>query len=409
MFNPPTGVTSGAEYRYGNVVWVFDGTGDVWNIRDGTIIGAAGPAGAQGVTGPTGNTGGGTTGDNGSLLFNESSGRITIRHGSYTLTGIASYDPRFFGIGVTGHLTLTGTYQVTGPTIVSGGSSQLLSTSNNTVTIDNRLASAAGATGVASFRNTHFLVDGTGHVQLAAAYQVTGDTVITVANSGIAISTVGNTDTLYNIGVLSLNGITGPIGITGVRHGVAFFAPAITASGLSANNTFLFDGRALTFGTTDSRFTVTGPSMIIGAATEVTGGVFKNPTESAPFFNLVNDNNTLVVNGASGSIQRFSVNPNARMTITTGTSWHAFTAATETIAVIVENRGGFTAAFDASILVDGDKPPSLFGKNTVANRGVTGGISVFTIMRVNKGSNKGLTMGFVISTGMTGAGVSINN
>ena len=69
---------------------------------------------------------------------------------------------------------------------------------------------------------------------------------------------------------------------------------------------------------------------------------------------------------------------------------------------------GFTGSFDSSILVDGSGAPILFGPDTTTNYGVTGGVSVVTLMRVNKGSGAGLTMGFVISTGMTAADITIN-
>ena len=77
-----------------------------------------------------------------------------------------------------------------------------------------RLATTA-VTGVASFNNVRFTSTTTGHIDLAAAYQATGDTVITVAGSGIGIVTSGRTDTLYNIGVTSFNGLTGNVSMTG--------------------------------------------------------------------------------------------------------------------------------------------------------------------------------------------------
>lgn len=345
MFNPPTGVTNGAEYTYGAITWRFDGTGGVWNIKDGTIVGAAGPAGAQGMTGPTGATGGGTTGDGGALTFFDSTGRITAR-----------------------------------------------------------VTSAVGATGVASFRNTHFLVDGTGHVQLAAAYQVTGDTV----QAGSFIN-IGTGKTINNIGVQSINGVTGPFSITGPRHGVLFLQPnlGVAAAGISANSTLVFNGTSLTFGSSTSQVTITGPSMVLGDVMTITGGVFNNPGERSQHWTLGAGVNTLVINGLSGSIQRFTVQPNATMNIVAGSGWRNLTTATETIAVIVQNKSTMTAAFDSTILVDGGGAPSLFGRDTIATRGVTGGISVFTLMRVQKGSGA-LNMGFVIATGMTAPNTTIN-
>jgi hypothetical protein len=105
-------------------------------------------------------------------------------------TGVTSFN------GLTGNVSLTG----------DGGAVQ--GKLNNIITT--RLTTAAGATGLASFRNTHFLVDATGHVQLAAAYQVTGDTV--QAGSAIAISA---SKVISNKGVTSFNGLTGAVTLTG--------------------------------------------------------------------------------------------------------------------------------------------------------------------------------------------------
>ena len=94
-------------------------------------------------------------------------------------------------------------------------------------------------TGVASFNSTYFSV-ASGAVSLASAYQATGDTVITTAGSGIAISTSGKTDTLFNIGVTSFNGSTGAVSyapplasasVTGVAHfPLSDFAVSATGS-----------------------------------------------------------------------------------------------------------------------------------------------------------------------------------
>ena len=184
------------------------------------------------------------------------SGSATVPLATTSLTGTASFNPNRFQVSATGNVDLVAAFQVTGQTVVSGGASQLVSTSGNTVTIDNRVATAS-LTGVASFSGTFFTVSATGSVQLAAAYQATGsgiatvplattsltgtasfnpnrfqvsatgnvdllaayqatgDTVITVAGSGIGISTSGKTDTLFNIGVTAFNGLTGNVSLTG--------------------------------------------------------------------------------------------------------------------------------------------------------------------------------------------------
>ena len=190
--------------------------------------------------------------------FNGATGAVTftVPLATTSLTGTASFNPNRFQVSATGNVDLLAAFQVTGQTVVSGGASQLVSTSGNTVTIDNRVATAS-LTGVASFSGTFFTVSATGSVQLAAAYQATGsgiatvplattsltgtasfnpnrfqvsatgnvdllaayqatgDTVITVAGSGIGISTSGKTDTLFNIGVTAFNGLTGNVSLTG--------------------------------------------------------------------------------------------------------------------------------------------------------------------------------------------------
>jgi hypothetical protein len=97
-------------------------------------------------------------------------------------------------------------------TAVTGDGASIVGKDNSNITA--RLATAS-LTGVASFNSTYFSVASTGHVTLASAYQATGDTVITVAGSGIAISTSGKTDTIFNIGVTGFNGLTGNITVTG--------------------------------------------------------------------------------------------------------------------------------------------------------------------------------------------------
>jgi hypothetical protein len=509
-FNPPSGVTNGAEYRYGNVVWRFDGSSGVWNIVDGSVIGSQGPQGepgepgAQGNTGNTGPTGAGAaTGDSGAFIVTDGVGTVRLAT-TAGATGIASFDPRFFSFGTTAHIRIGGSlggitisdqgkqsdtygwgdtidisgtvglafekvnkgeYQIlgltatpakiglasfnstyfavsatgnvqlsaaygstgdtiqagsainigtgkvinnigvtafnglTGAVTMTGDSQAIQGKSNNTITA--RLATAS-LTGVASFPTTYFTVS-SGAVSLASAYQATGDTI----QAGSAIN-IGTGKVINNIGVTAFNGATGAMTITGSQHGVPYINTSFRAQGgLTASSTFVFNGTSLTFGSTTSTFTVTGPSIVLGAATEITGGVFKNPTESAPHFTL-NTTNDIVVNGISGSIQRYTITPTGKVTIKAGTGWHALSTATETIALIIQNNRSFTGSFDSSILVDGSGSPILFGPDTTTNYGVTGGVSVVTLMRVNKGGGAGLTMGFVISTGMTAANVTIN-
>jgi len=118
---------------------------------------------------------------------------------SASVTGVASFDPRHFALGASGHVTLLGAYQVTGQTVVSGYgintvvSGNIVTVNNTGVTgfnglsgnvsmtgagalvgrdnniIDARLATAS-LTGVASFDPRYFTVGSTGHVGLTATF-----------------------------------------------------------------------------------------------------------------------------------------------------------------------------------------------------------------------------------------------
>lgn len=449
-FNPPTtGVADGATYGYGNIVWQFDGNQGVWNLINGNLIGEQGPRGPAGERGPTGATGTPITGDSAAFIVFPDSGSATVRVGavgttgvvgfggrfdvsngiashklaSLSVTGIASFKSGDFLVSGTGHVSIAdktvniidgagnkGSFsigeqaQIVGATGIDFRYLGNLSPTGPFYQIGGKIATTT-TVGVSYFDPTYFDVSGNGRVVLLEQYSVTGDTV--AAGAFISIPS-GKPRVINNIGVHTLNGLTGPITITGTRHGIAFFDPAISGPGLSANSTLQYNGSSLTFGSSVSQFTVTGPSIVFGSATEITGGVFKNPAEGAPHYLLGVNDTDIVVNGTSGSVQRFTIRPNARATIKTGTSWHPLTTATETIAVIIQNRSGFTAAFDGNILVDGSGSPSILGPSTSSEYGVTGGVSVVTLMRVNIGGGKGITMGFVVSTGMTGLGASIN-
>jgi hypothetical protein len=180
-----------------------------------------------------------TVTNSGVQSFNGMTGAISQSpaFASTSVTGVASFNSTYFAVGATGVVTLASAYQVTGQTIVSGGSSQITNALGNTVTIDNRVASAS-VTGVASFNSTYLTVSN-GAVSLASAYQVTGDTV--VAGTGISVSKSGNTSTVTNIGVQSFNGLTGAV--TGATLGantftaLQSFSAGISASGATFGNT----------------------------------------------------------------------------------------------------------------------------------------------------------------------------
>ena len=180
-----------------------------------------------------------TVTNSGVQSFNGTTGAVgySPAFASSSVTGVASFNSTYFSVGATGVVTLASAYQVTGQTVVSGGGSQILNTSGNTVTIDNRVASSS-VTGVASFNSTYLTVSN-GAVSLASAYQVTGDTV--AGGTGISVSRSGNTSTITNTGVQSFNGATGAV--TGATLGANTFTALNTFSaGISASGgTFASD------------------------------------------------------------------------------------------------------------------------------------------------------------------------
>jgi hypothetical protein len=213
-------------------------------LASGGGSGAAGTTGIQSLNGLTGDVTL-TAGSNITLI--QSGNLITLSAssvaasapvlGSTSLTGVASFNPIYFTVSPTGHVGLASAYQVTGDTVVtSSGLSSIRS--GNTVTITNigvtafngltgsvsmtgdggavygignntiaaRVATTS-VTGAASFNPVYFTTGTTGHVSLAAGYQVTGDTVS--AGTGIGTLRSGSQITISNAGVLSFNGLTG--------------------------------------------------------------------------------------------------------------------------------------------------------------------------------------------------------
>ena len=342
-FNPPYPPTNGLTYGYGQLLWQYDGTAGVWNIKDGATVGGVGPKGDQGEIGPQGPLG--ATGATGIVVM-----------ASYTITGVASFDPRHFVIGETGHVTLPSAYQVTGQTVVSGGSSQIVNTSGNIATIDNRVATSS-LTGVASFNSQFFTVSATGHVKQSGGYD---------------------------------------IGIQTTTHQIPFMDAGGTS--LSGDPDLLWNGSTLTFGGASSKMTITGPSLVLGYSTAITGGIFMTPAESARYTDN-STSNTLIITPTNGTVQRFKIAPTGNVTVQTGTGWHTVAGATETICVIVQSTNGQTGIFSSNILTSTTKPV-LFG--------TTGGIDVFTVMRVAIDASNGLTMAFQTAKGMTAANFNIN-
>ncbi len=343
-FNPPYPPTNGLTYGYGQLVWQYDGTAGVWNIKDGASVGGVGPKGDPGNAGGAGPQG--ATGATGIVVM-----------ASYTITGVASFNSTFFTVGENGAVSLTGAYQITGQTVVSGGSSQIVSTSGRVTTIDNKVATSS-LTGVASFNTQFFTVSATGHVMQSNGYD---------------------------------------IGIQATKHQIPFMDAGGTS--LSGDPCLLFNGTALTFGGSITKMTITGPSLVLGYSTAITGGIFMTPAESARYMDN-GVNNTLTITASNGTVQRFKIAPTTNVTVQTAISgWHTVAGTTETICVIVQSTNGQTGVFNSNILTSTTKPV-LFG--------TAGGIDVFTIMRVAIDATKGLTMAFQTAKGMTAANFNIN-
>ena len=165
------------------------------------------------------------TGDSGAIRAVNDSNTASIifvpRIASASLTGVASFDPRHFAIGLSGHVSLTG----------SIGADSV------------RIASAT-ITGAASFDPRHFAIGASGHVSLTGTYQVTGDTV--VAGNSISVVRSNNQTTIANTGVTGIGfganetGLTGKITLTGA--GGVSGSQFITVSG----NTVTLDNRIAT-------------------------------------------------------------------------------------------------------------------------------------------------------------------
>ena len=343
-FNPPQYPANGATYGYGQLVWQYEGTAGVWNIKDGATVGGVGPKGDQGNPGEAGPRG--TTGATGVVVM-----------ASYTVTGVASFNSTYFTVGENGAVSLTGAYQITGQTVVAGGSSQIVNTSGRVTTIDNRVATSS-LTGVASFNSQFFTVSVTGHVKQSGGYD---------------------------------------IGIQTTTHQIPFMDAGGTS--LSGDPDLLWNGSTLTFGGASSKMTITGPSLVLGYSTAITGGIFMTPAESARYM----DNgtlNTLTITASNGTVQRFKIAPTANVTVQPAASgWHTVAGTTETICVIVQSTNGQTGVFNSNILTSTTKPV-LFG--------TTGGIDVFTVMRVAIDASNGLVMAFQTAKGMTAANFNIN-
>lgn len=464
-FNPPQFPAADQTYQYGNIIWRFDGTAGVWNIVDGSLVGEQGPpgpAGPQGPQGEKGNTGSPATGDDASIIV--SNGFITARLGAVGTTGvlgvsnrfsvvngiayplpasngasgIASFDSVYFDVTSTGHVSIKGDLGVggvTGDTVLGGVAIGVASEGGNVKRINNigvtsfngltgavtltgdggavfgrgnniigaRLADTS-TTGVASFSSSFFSVNGSGVVSLASPYSVVGVTGIgfgndvgltgkinlTAADASMTITRNGNTISFAS------NAVGGAAaGITASPQQVLFSS----GNGGTGSNNFVFNGLAATFGGANTQFTITGPTFTIGNNTVVRGGIYYDAAESAPYYPF--ENSPVLIKASDGSVQRIGINPSGTYVVGfddgTEGNWTNAIGVAESVVVILQSSSGKTGAFGGGILTP--SPPPVLG-------GLTGGVDVFTLMRIRHSSGA-IKMAFPIARSMTGPNYSI--
>ena len=355
-FNPPSGVANGATYGYGNVIWEYDAVFGVWNILDGTLVGGVGPVGP---TGPTGSPG---------------TGNIPLA--SYAVTGAAQFPNADFGVSTTGSVSLTGNVARTNR--------------SNTFSAAGGNIFTAGITAplirIAEFLPLGQFNGGSGYIQ----FEKNGDGNayeggLKVYSDRVILGdypTEGTTNQQLHGAYIDID-----------NHSL----PYNTENDLPPSD----DPSYIRLGVRSSYMTL-GPDAGLtlglgyGLPLKVSGGIFKNPEEFASYQNL-GSSNSIVINATGGSIQRFRITPSGQVTVSAGPGWDTVTTnATETIAVIVQSTNGKTGNFASTILSNN---PVLFG--------VTGGIDMFTVMRV-KTASSALLIGLPIANGLTGTGFSIS-
>jgi hypothetical protein len=191
--------------------------------------------------------------------------------------------------------------------------------------------------------------------------------------------------------------VGGGSGITANLQQVLFSS----GNGGTGSNNFVFNGLAATVGGANTQFTITGPTFTIGNNTVVRGGIFYDAAESAPYEDIANA--AIAIKASNGSVQRIRINqttpPTYEVSIdeTTLGNWTNVQGVAESVVVIMQSANGKTGSFNTNILTTDPRP--VLG-------GVTGGIDVFTMMRIPY-SGGSLKMAFPIARGMTAPNFSI--
>jgi hypothetical protein len=183
-----------------------------------------------------------------------------------------------FPNGQTAQSIVTKFNGLSGNVSLTAGSNITLTQNGNLIRIAASAVAAATApplasatlTGAASFNPIYFSISPTGHVGLASAYQVTGDTVVT--NSGLSSVRSGNTVTITNIGVTAFNGLTGSVSMTGdggAVYGIGNNTIAARVATTSVTGAASFNPVYFTTGTTGhvslaAGYQVTGDTVSAG-------------------------------------------------------------------------------------------------------------------------------------------------
>jgi hypothetical protein len=332
---------------------------------------------------------------------------------TYTTMGVASFHAGDFSV-VSGAVSLTSglVYGIAGATGQVTLSSNLVESltitrSGNTIFFTPELATYTSR-GVASYKSGDFSVfNGAVSLTSGLVYSFNGKTgnVIqplagTDGTTGVAsfkngdfIITNGEVSLTANI-VNTINGATGTI-LAGAGDDKIVYT---STTGLTTSPTFLFDGNTLTFGGANTQMMVTGPTFAFGDLTTVKGGVYTKFKEGGTAFNENTGSAIILIDPRDGCVQKIKrSNLNGNIKIQADTGWSAVPNTVESVVVYLQQSGtSYTGGFDDSIISD----------KSVAMFGVTGGIDVFTITRYAVTSTTGLTMGFPVAIGLTGAGIA---
>lgn len=298
-----------------------------------TINGGTLQIGAGGTTGSVNGTGGIT--NSSKLAFNRSDSALSY-------TGVISGTGQLFNIG-TGQVELTGVNTYSGKTFVSSG----------TIAFNNADATATNAQALGT--NTDIDLGAAGLT--AGALKYTGTTAATLAKNINAVGSGSNSvqnassslltlaGTIAKSGtVLSLNGGTGGINVTGV------------ITGQLANSDLVIDGGTVTLSSANS---YDGPTYITNGATlnaNVTGALPTASNRSAVIMDSSGTGSSTLALGASQSVASLSGASSSSVTLGASTLTVGTNSGSANFAGILSGTGGITK--------DGASTQVLSGANT---------------------------------------------